>query len=248
MAENMWRQNEGKRNMIYVMSNIHGNQEAFDRILSMIGLTEDDQLFIIGDVVDRGPRGTELLRRIRKMPRVTMMLGNHEYMMVNWLRHRENRDYQWLWYRNGGEITEAQFMALSPAEREDMLGWLEDLPVQITVRAGKKDYLLVHACPVQLFDELGWRNDDRREFAVWKRIDYDTKLPDGPTVVFGHTPTIQFQTPDPKMRIWRGENRIGIDCGCAYPEEGGQLASLRLDDLREYYSAAQREAERDGLQ
>ena len=221
--------------MIYVMSDIHGNQEAFDHILSMIRLGEEDQLFIIGDVVDRGPNGIALLQRIRTMPHTTMMLGNHEYMMVNCLRNMEDRQLQRLWYRNGGEITERQFVALSPDEQEDILSWLEDLPVQITVRVEKKNYLLVHACPIQLFDTLGWRSDDRREFAVWNRIQPYTELPGDQIVIFGHTPTARFQPDEWAMRIWHGEGRIGIDCGCAYPEEGGQLACLRLDDMREYY-------------
>ena len=36
------------------------------------------------------------------------------------------------------------------------------------------------------------------------------------------------------MRIYHGSGRIGIDCGCAYPE--GRLACLRLDDMKEFYS------------
>lgn len=40
--------------MHYVMSDIHGNKEAFDTVLSMINLQPEDYLYILGDVIDRG--------------------------------------------------------------------------------------------------------------------------------------------------------------------------------------------------
>ena len=40
--------------------------DAFDSILSQIQLGEDDHLYIIGDVIDRGPHSIELLQRIRE--------------------------------------------------------------------------------------------------------------------------------------------------------------------------------------
>lgn len=53
--------------MHYILSDIHGNKEAFDTILSMIDLQPEDHLYIIGDVIDRGAHGIELLQQIRKM-------------------------------------------------------------------------------------------------------------------------------------------------------------------------------------
>lgn len=46
------------------------------------------------------------------------------------------------------------------------------------------------------------------------------------------------------MRIWHETDRIGIDCGSGFPEEKdcegyykyGNLACLRLDDMKEFYS------------
>ena len=36
------------------------------------------------------------------------------------------------------------------------------------------------------------------------------------------------------MEIWQGQNCIGIDCGCAYPD--GRLACLRLEDRKVFCS------------
>ena len=53
--------------MHYVLSDIHGNKEAFDTILSMIDLQPEDHLYILGDVIDRGKYGIELLQQIMAM-------------------------------------------------------------------------------------------------------------------------------------------------------------------------------------
>ncbi len=47
--------------MIYIMSDIHGNSKAFCSVLEQIHLTENDTLYILGDVIDRHPDGIEIL-------------------------------------------------------------------------------------------------------------------------------------------------------------------------------------------
>lgn len=41
--------------MTYVMSDIHGDSERFERIMKQINLQSDDTLYILGDVIDRRP-------------------------------------------------------------------------------------------------------------------------------------------------------------------------------------------------
>ena len=69
--------------MIYVMSDIHGNEKRFNSIMKQINLQECDTLYVLGDVVDRYYGGIRILRTLMKMPNVKMLLGNHEYMMLN---------------------------------------------------------------------------------------------------------------------------------------------------------------------
>lgn len=78
------------------------------------------------------------------------------------------------------------------------------------------------------------RYDDSVEYAVWsRRSEYDP-VPEGKIMIFGHTPTSNYQADIP-MRIWCGDRRIGIDCGCAYGKHGA-LACIRLDDMKVFYS------------
>ena len=47
--------------MIYAMSDIHGQYELFRNLMEQIPLGKDDTLYVLGDVVDRGPDSMEYL-------------------------------------------------------------------------------------------------------------------------------------------------------------------------------------------
>ena len=74
--------------MIYVLSDIHGRLDRFEKMLRMIDLQDSDTLYILGDVIDRGKDGIRILQKITEMPNVKMLLGNHEYMMMKALGSR----------------------------------------------------------------------------------------------------------------------------------------------------------------
>ena len=40
--------------MTYVVSDLHGNLEKFQKLLEQIGFTDDDVMYVIGDIVDCG--------------------------------------------------------------------------------------------------------------------------------------------------------------------------------------------------
>ena len=54
--------------MIYVLSDIHGNQRRFASIMGQINLQPEDTLYVLGDVIDRHPGGIRILRRLMAMP------------------------------------------------------------------------------------------------------------------------------------------------------------------------------------
>ena len=69
---------------VYCLSDVHGKRDVFHRMLEKIQFSEADTLFIIGDVVDRGPFGIELLEETMERPNIIMMLGNHEMMLADY--------------------------------------------------------------------------------------------------------------------------------------------------------------------
>lgn len=234
--------------MIYVLSDIHGNSERFNSIMKQIKLQPEDTLYILGDVVDRYPDGIKLLRKIMKMDNVKMLLGNHEYMMLDALDPTVERD-KWeqervvrLWYRNGGDITHYYLKHNRKDVRREIFDFLRTLPINIKIEVNGKKYLLVHGSPLENYGWIFREYKTPEKFAVWERWQPFDPVPEGYTLVFGHTPTINFQNNDP-LEIFYSDKAIGIDCGCGYPksqffgETIGRLACIRLDDMKVFYSA-----------
>lgn len=238
--------------MIYVMSDIHGHRRRFDSVMKQINLQPEDTLYILGDVIDRNPDGIRILQQLRAMPNVVMLLGNHEYMMLDALYNIPDEEDGYadylrekrlnLWYRNGGDVTHRYPKHIRKSVRQEILEYLDKLPVNIEIMVNGQKYLLTHAAPEDEYLNSSMKHRDGREFAVWHRYRSHDRGPDDYTVIFGHTPTTEHQLAKPAT-IWNGRNLIDIDCGAAYEEIDvwgivikTRLACLRLDDMKEFYS------------
>lgn len=235
-------------NMIYVMSDIHGNKKRFESVLSQINLKSTDRLYILGDVIDRFPDGIELLQRIRQMKNARLLLGNHEYMMLN--AYAEQFGYRYPsftpreawghWNNNHCSDTVRGFEQLSKAEQKDLYEYLLHRKRYLYVTVGGQKYLLVHgSSPRGYTGERRLTYESLTEYVVWVRCPDSFTPDDGSIMIFGHTPTAYYQNKDP-MTIWHGNNIVGIDCGAGFTSKnvgvGCRLACLRLDDMKEFYS------------
>lgn len=220
--------------MHYVMSDIHGHRSRFDSIMEQIELKSSDKLFVLGDVIDRNPDGLRILLELKRMPNVRMLLGNHEHMMLDVLEHPGDGTKLRRWYRNGGDITHAQFEKMPSYLQDEIVSYLNRLEVNIDLKVGNQEYLLVHGAPMEYVNVFPYGFEDATTYAVWTRLEPYMKLKDGRTMIFGHTPTCNYQRGNP-MKIWFGDDMIGIDCGAAY-DFHGRLACLRLEDMEIFYS------------
>ena len=52
---------------IYVTSDIHGMYGKFIKMLETINIGEDDTLYVLGDMVDRGPHPVRFIQKIMSM-------------------------------------------------------------------------------------------------------------------------------------------------------------------------------------
>lgn len=77
------KQNPKDTSKTYVCSDIHGMYGSYCNMIKKI--KETDTLFILGDVIDRGKGGIKILQDMMKRPNVKLLMGNHEYMMINCL-------------------------------------------------------------------------------------------------------------------------------------------------------------------
>ena len=69
----------------YVCSDIHGQYELYARMFEEIQFTDNDHLYIIGDMIDRGPDGIRILQDAASRPNITCLIGNHEHMMWDYI-------------------------------------------------------------------------------------------------------------------------------------------------------------------
>ena len=238
--------------MIYVMSDIHGNMRRFRSVMEQINLQPKDTLYVLGDVIDRFPYGITILQELMSMPNVKMLLGNHEYMMLTALDpdyaesgpYTENyREALHLWYDNRGRMTKRELDKLDRQAREGIFAYLRGLPLSYEITVGEQAYRLIHAAPLELYPEYKWNYLTETMFTVWYRWPLRETIDADCTVIFGHTPTYDFNPFVSPMVIYHGEKRIGIDCGSGFPANArnygvpnGRLACLRLDDMKEFYS------------
>lgn len=231
--------------MTYVMSDLHGEYDKFIAMLEKIGFSDSDELYILGDIVDRGPHPVKILRRIMSMPNVYPLLGNHEVMAYEVLKkltveiteenHATHVDSDLMlgileWQQNGGATTMEEFSKLSAEEREEVLEYIGDFYKYEAIDVEEKTFLLVHA-------GLGNFKKDKKlsqyllEELVDSRPDFDKQLFEDNSVyvVFGHTPTKAISG---KWEIYHSANNICIDCGAHF---GGRLACLCLETMEEFY-------------
>ncbi len=212
--------------MFYCISDVHGNQDRFHALLELIGFNDRDTLYIIGDVIDRGPGSVALLRGIMSAPNMVMLLGNHEQMCLDTLGPHNVVGSRELWKQNGGGNTYRELLYIcTPSERMEILRFLRSLPDHLELEVSGRAFHLVHGYPA-----------GEREERIWGRPipDAPPPFPDRLTVV-GHTPVNFLAKQDGPYTIWHGNGILDIDCGLAGKSENRRLGCLRLDDMREFY-------------
>ena len=102
--------------MKYVMSDIHGRLDKYNGMLQAIDFSDEDELYVIGDVIDRGMHGIEILKDIMKRTNVHMIMGNHELMAIDTICSKGIIS-RWanlnLWWQNGGQVTYSKYLSLN---------------------------------------------------------------------------------------------------------------------------------------
>ena len=71
--------------MIYVVSNIHGNYEKFKQLLEKISFSEDDIMYLLGDLVDFGEESMSLLEDVSMRMNVYAITGEHDALAYRML-------------------------------------------------------------------------------------------------------------------------------------------------------------------
>ena len=229
--------------MTYVISNIHGEFAKFKEMLEKIEFSDDDILYVLGDIVDFGDESMELVCDLSVRTNVYPVMGEHDAMAQkmlsgfdSMLKSGGSPDPEYIaemqeWLKKGGGKTLEGFRALDEDMREGVLDYLADMTLYEEVSAGGKKYLLLHA-GIADFDESTPLDDYQPEDFISEAIDPDRKYFDGVTIVAGHTPTYMIEGAT-KGKIYRTDSAILVDCGAAF---GETLGCVRLEDGKEFYA------------
>lgn len=167
----------------YVMSDIHGQFDALMRMLEQIGFTEKDELYILGDVIDRGSKSIECIKWIMEQDNVLTLLGNHELMLYDgYINNRE------AWYQSHTEIRET----LSIEEQKKIMNWIEDMPeCKLVTVDGVKFYLNHTQIANSKYFEQELMDRMFSDYNIYKEYN-DLKVKDL-ICIHGHIPTIEMR-------------------------------------------------------
>lgn len=70
--------------MTYCISDIHGHYGLFCRLMEKIRFSGGDRLYVLGDMIDKGPESIRLVRLLLSMPNAVCVAGNHEYDLMKY--------------------------------------------------------------------------------------------------------------------------------------------------------------------
>ena len=231
--------------MTYLMSDLHGQYELYKKMLEKIRFSDRDEMYILGDIVDRGPEPMAILRDMSLRINVFPFMGNHDMAAriiltrLNEIITEQNAETQidhdlmeamGLWLSDGGQETLEDFRRLDPEEREDVLSFLEEFIPCDEIEVNGTRYVLVHAGLTNFSPERPLTDYEPAEL-IDGRTDYGRRYFGDKILVTGHTPTLHID-PAFEGRIWQGNGHIALDCGAGF---GLPLGCIRLEDMQTFY-------------
>lgn len=242
--------------MIYLMSDVHGCSSLFFEMLEHISFGISDRMYILGDLVGKGPDSLGLLRCVMEDGRIRLLRGNHEQRLLQALgvdlEAGISREILEEWEREDGREVLRQLSEISAGERGRILEFLKNTPLYEQNIWSGHDWLLVHGAPVPGMgygvlenrfrsiepngeENPAWKEDgedrDEKRSGIGKS-DREARKDMLPRItVVGHTPTFKYGK-QYAGRIIVGKERIFLDCGAGW---GCGLGCLRLEDGKEFY-------------
>lgn len=107
---------------VYATADWHGCEAVANKVFEY--LKPEDTLYFLGDAIDRGPDGIELVQKLMNRPNTIYMMGNHEEMLDRTFISYKGQWITWdntninLWTYNGGRPT---MNALSKLPKEEVI-------------------------------------------------------------------------------------------------------------------------------
>ncbi|MCQ2522006.1 MAG: fructose-bisphosphatase class III [Lachnospiraceae bacterium] len=144
----------------YVISDIHGQYTAFEKMLRRIHFGAEDVMYVLGDVIDRGPDGIHIIEDIMRRDNISLILGNHELMLLNAVAYLEKKEAGedpfadsdamnplelWTHPCNGGEGTCLEYSSMSAERKTALISFLRDCALIRRLKVDGKRFHLSHS-------------------------------------------------------------------------------------------------------
>lgn len=210
----------------FIISDIHGNNNAFRKALKSVRLKKTDKLILLGDYIDRGDDSKGVLDTIILLIEsgfnLTCLKGNHEELFLKSFESSNNLN---IWLRNGGDKTLLSFLTSSiervPQKYIDLINSFKNYYIH-------DKYIFVHASinmkindPFSDIHTMLWERDFHKF--------YDDSWLGDRIIIHGHTPTskeIIIKSINEKSKNINIDNGIFLD-----KENFGSLCILELEKL-----------------
>ncbi|MBE7703837.1 MAG: serine/threonine protein phosphatase [Cyanobacteria bacterium SIG28] len=200
------------------ITDIHGELEKLESVLSKIDIRPDDIFVFMGDYIDRGAKSKEVVDRVIQQSETNKciyLIGSHEYAL---LHAKQDEYYNYLFWNYGGPATVKSY----GGHFDNILKTHGDFYRNLKFYHLTEDYLFVHA---GINPRYSLEEQDETDFVYIRSAFYNNKHYLPQKIIFGHT---EFDSPLIQ------EDKICIDLGCG-KYKNAKLCGLILDNGREEF-------------
>ena len=200
------------------ITDIHGEYEKLESVLSQIEAKDDDIFVFMGDYIDRGGKSREVIDRVIKQGethKCVYLIGSHEYAYLH--ARKGDEYYKYLFENYGGPATVRSYGSFENIYKTHG-EFFESLKFYYLT----DKYLFVHA---GINPDYSLEEQDETDLVYIRSAFYNRKHNLPQKIIFGHT---EFDKPLIQ------DDKICIDLGCG-KYKNAHLCGLILDNGKEEF-------------
>ncbi|MFD2043583.1 metallophosphoesterase [Ornithinibacillus salinisoli] len=231
-----------------VISDIHANVTLFKELLDKVNYTEEDYLFVNGDLCEKGPNSLEVVAYVRELSnqsdKVFVTKGNCDVVfryvfdgvegIISYMKKQRHSVLNEMIQEHGKTIDDfanvQELVTLYREHFQNEIDWLESLPHAYET----ENHIIIHA---GISNIVNWR-DTEESFALSAPAFYEKEHQADQTVIVGHWPVVnyraqQISSNNPVINL--DKRIIALDGGNQIKRDG-QLNALIIENENYSYT------------
>ncbi len=204
-----------------VISDIHGCYKTFDELINKINLQKDDNLYLLGDYIDKGIDSSKVLDKIISLSEdfnVFPLMGNHENDIIK-AQEEYDTDSFYLFVK---------LLTKSPElldKNKKIIKKYYDFMINLPYYYEVGNFILVHG-GIDFSKENIFEN--KSALLVLRYFDKNVPADFNRVIVHGHNPT---EIDKIKQKINSKSKVISLDNGCVYNKPHKAYSYMELGNL-----------------